>query len=115
MRKSMKRIEEVAKEYAEDKIDSFGVNGVPNGIKDIKGFVREAYLAGAEQVQNNVWYKTAEETPTDFGSVLVIYPDNVCLVAYYDKYMHLWRDTTNHNEICEPLAWMKLPKYHLEK
>lgn len=98
----MKRIEEAAKEYALEQGPFCG---------DCSE-LRQAFMAGAEYMQHNEWNRVKEVLPASFDSVLVIYPDNVCLIAYYDKYMKVWRDTTNHNEICEPLAWRELPKYN---
>lgn len=98
----MRTIDDMAREYAEEHGPLMG------SVTDLY----LAYLAGAEQERNEGWRKTTEELPTDFSSVLAIYPDNECLIAYYDKYMKVWRDTTNHNEICPPLAWRKLPEYN---
>lgn len=33
------KLEEAAKEYAESVIDSFGTNGIPNGVSDIKEMI----------------------------------------------------------------------------
>lgn len=48
----MKQIEEAAFEYAEALIDSFGDDGVPFRIKDIKRMVTNAYIAGAHAVNS---------------------------------------------------------------
>lgn len=48
----MKQIEEAALEYAKALIDSYGDNGVPSNIKDIKRMVYDAYIAGAKGVNS---------------------------------------------------------------
>lgn len=40
------KLEEAAKEYAESVIDSFGTNGVPNGVSDIKDMIALSFENG---------------------------------------------------------------------
>lgn len=41
--------EDKSKQYAQSVIDSFGVSGVPNSIKDIRQMIADGYLAGATE------------------------------------------------------------------
>lgn len=101
----MKRIEEIAKDYAFDQGPFCG---------DCSE-LRQAFIAGSEYMQRNEWNKVKEVLPTSFDSVLIAYTDGTILIGYYDSYINSWRNASGHEEICEPSAWMKLPKYHLEK
>ena len=40
------KLEEAAKQYAESVIDSFGTNGVPNGVSDIKEMIALGFENG---------------------------------------------------------------------
>lgn len=40
------KLEEAVREYAESVIDSFGTNGVPNGVSDIKEMIALGFENG---------------------------------------------------------------------
>lgn len=45
------KLEEAAKEYAESVIDSFGTNGIPNGVSDIKDMIALGFENGTSCFQ----------------------------------------------------------------
>lgn len=63
------KLEEAAKEYAESVIDSFGTNGVPNGVSDIKGMIALGFENGASWLSNQIKSIILDDTLTD-GEVI---------------------------------------------
>ena len=57
------KLEEAVREYAESVINSFGTNGVPNGVSDIKEMIALSFENGSEWRINSVWHKTKDEVP----------------------------------------------------
>lgn len=49
-------VEKASKEYSKCIIDSFGLDGVPNGISAIKGMISDGFTDGAEYRINSVWH-----------------------------------------------------------
>lgn len=45
------KLEEAAKEYAESVIDSFGTNGIPNGVSDIKDMIWQRLLSWIKKLE----------------------------------------------------------------
>ena len=75
------KLEEAAKEYAESVIDSFGTNGVPNGVSDIKEMIALSFDNGSEWRINSIWHKTKDEVPQAHGEYEnEHYPQIPCLV-----------------------------------
>lgn len=62
-------IEEVAKEYAESVIDSFGTNGVPNGVSDIKEMIALGFENGTSWLSSQIKSIILDDTLTD-GEVI---------------------------------------------
>lgn len=50
------QIEKASQEYSKCIIDSFGLDGVPNGISAIKGMISDGFVDGAEYRINSVWH-----------------------------------------------------------
>ena len=63
--------EEKARAYAESVIDSFGTNGVPCGIKDIKHMITEGYFAGATEALASQWVSVEDRLP-EFNERVVV-------------------------------------------
>lgn len=63
------KLEEAAKEYAESVIDSFGTNGVPNGVPDIKGMIALSFENGTSWLSNQIKSIILDDTLTD-GEVI---------------------------------------------
>lgn len=58
----MKTKDQQAQEYAENTINAFGDNGVPNGIKDIRQMIADGYVSG---------YTAAEQSMTDSEATVI--------------------------------------------
>lgn len=63
------KLEEAAKEYAESVIDSFGTNGVPNGVSDIKDMIALSLENGTSWLSNQIKSIILDDTLTD-GEVI---------------------------------------------
>lgn len=63
------KLEEAAKEYAESVIDSFGTNGVPNGVSDIKDMIALSFEYGTSWLSNQIKSIILDDTLTD-GEVI---------------------------------------------
>jgi hypothetical protein len=63
------KLEEAAKEYAESVIDSFGTNGVPNGVSDIKDMIALGFENGTSWLSNQIKSIILDDTLTD-GEVI---------------------------------------------
>lgn len=63
------KLEEAAKEYAESVIDSFGTNGVPNGVSDIKGMIALSFENGTSWLSSQIKSIILDDTLTD-GEVI---------------------------------------------
>lgn len=63
------KLEEAAKEYAESVIDSFGTNGIPNGVSDIKEMIALGFENGTSWLSNQIKSIILEDTLTD-GEVI---------------------------------------------
>lgn len=61
--------EEAAKEYAESVIDSFGTNGIPNGVSDIKDMIALSFENGTSWLSNQIKSIILDDTLTD-GEVI---------------------------------------------
>jgi hypothetical protein len=46
--------EEAAKQYAESVIDSFGTNGIPNGVSDIKEMIALGFENGTSWLSSHL-------------------------------------------------------------
>lgn len=62
-------VEEAAREYAESVIDSFGTNGVPNGVSDIKEMIALGFENGTSWLSNQIKSIILDDTLTD-GEVI---------------------------------------------
>lgn len=66
-------VEEATKEFAKSVIDSFGTNGVPSGISDIKEMIALGFENGAEwQAKQSPWISIEERLPEEGQNVLVL-------------------------------------------
>lgn len=63
------KLEEVAKEYAESVIDSFGTNGIPNGVSDIKDMIALSFENGTSWLSSQIKSIILDDTLTD-GEVI---------------------------------------------
>lgn len=63
------KLEEAAKEYAESVIDSFGTNGVSNGVSDIKGMIALGFENGTSWLSSQIKSIILDDTLTD-GEVI---------------------------------------------
>lgn len=63
------KLEEAAKEYAESVIDSFGTNGIPNGVSDIKGMIALSFENGTSWLSSQIKSIILDDTLTD-GEVI---------------------------------------------
>ena len=63
------KLEEAAKEYAESVIDSFGTNGIPNGVSDIKDMIALSFENGTSWLSNQIKSIILDDTLTD-GEVI---------------------------------------------
>lgn len=63
------KLEEAAKEYAESVIDSFGANGIPNGVSDIKGMIALGFENGTSWLSSQIKSIILDDTLTD-GEVI---------------------------------------------
>jgi hypothetical protein len=63
------KLEEAAREYAESVIDSFGTNGVPNGVSDIKDMIALSFENGTSWLSNQIKSIILDDTLTD-GEVI---------------------------------------------
>lgn len=64
------KLEEAAKEYAESVIDSFGTNGIPNGVSDIKEMIALGFENGTSWLSSQIKSIILDDTLTD-GEVIV--------------------------------------------
>lgn len=63
------KLEEAAKQYAESVIDSFGTNGIPNGVSDIKDMIALSFENGTSWLSNQIKSIILDDTLTD-GEVI---------------------------------------------
>ncbi len=63
------KLEEAAKEYAESVIDSFGTNGVPNSVSDIKKMIALGFENGTSWLSYQIKSIILDDTLTD-GEVI---------------------------------------------
>ena len=63
------KLEEAAKEYAESVIDSFGTNGVPNGVSDIKDMIVLGFENGTSWLSSQIKSIILDDMLTD-GEVI---------------------------------------------
>lgn len=63
------KLEEAAREYAESVIDSFGTNGIPNGVSDIKDMIALSFENGTSWLSNQIKSIILDDTLTD-GEVI---------------------------------------------
>lgn len=103
--------EEKAKAYAESVIDSFGTNGAPCGIKDIKHMITEGYFAGATEALASQWKDPKVELPEDDRQVLV---ETDCkdkelrhAISYF--LAGAWHFPDDWYYDCRVLKWMYIP------
>ena len=103
--------EEKAKAYAESVIDSFGSNGVPCGIKDIKHMITEGYFAGATEALASQWKDPEVELPEDDRQVLVetdCEDKELChAISYF--LAGAWHFPDDWYYDCRVLKWMSIP------
>lgn len=71
--------EDKSKQYAQSVIDSFGVSGVPNSIKDIRQMIADGYLAGAtEAFLATQWKRPEDELPSSSHALTFIMTNSGC-------------------------------------
>lgn len=63
------KLEAAAEEYVESVIDSFGTNGVPNGVSDIKGMIALGFENGTSWLSSQIKSIILDDTLTD-GEVI---------------------------------------------
>lgn len=63
------KLEEAAKQYAESVIDSFGTNGIPNGVSDIKEMIALGFENGTSWLSSQIKSIILDDTLTD-GEVI---------------------------------------------
>lgn len=106
-----KTFQETAREYADSVINSFGRNGVPNGISDIKGMLVLAFENGSEwQSKQSPWISVKEQLPVTNTIVLTkgTYGRLICFLSTLGE----WETNANVNK--ERLAithWMPIPSF----
>lgn len=104
-----KTFQETAREYADSVINSFGRNGVPNGISDIKEMLVLAFENGSEwQAKRSPWISVKERLPESNITVLTkgAYGHLICFLSTLGE----WETNANVND--ERLAithWMPIP------
>ncbi|MCE8566522.1 DUF551 domain-containing protein [Bacteroides fragilis] len=116
---SMKQtVEEASREYADSVINSFGRNGVPNGISDIKEMLTIAFENGAEwQSKQSTWISVKERLPEEGDPVLIRLKDGVVRLACYDieedSNMYFWNDNYSYETIraWDVTHWMPIPSF----
>ena len=86
------KLEEAVREYAESVIDSFGTNGVPNGVSDIKEMIALGFENGTSWLSSQIKSIILDDTLTDgevidnISELLKVYRGNVIfLVIKYEK------------------------------
>lgn len=65
----MKQKLEEAKQYAESVIDSFGTDGIPNGVSDIKDMIALSFENGTSWLSSQIKSIILDDTLTD-GEVI---------------------------------------------
>jgi hypothetical protein len=106
-----KTFQETAREYADSVINSFGRNGVPNGILDIKEMLVLAFENGSEwQAKRSPWISVKERLPVANTVVLTkgAYGRLICFLSTLGE----WETNANVND--ERLAithWMPIPPF----
>ncbi|MDE5688686.1 MAG: hypothetical protein K2I18_08710 [Paramuribaculum sp.] len=97
--------EEKARAYAENVIDSFGTNGVPCGIKDIKHMITEGYFAGATEALASQWRDPKAELPETDADVVAIDANGLHIAAYFNGEWYSSDDEFTRN----PQMWLPIP------
>ena len=90
--------EEKAKAYAESVIDSFGTNGVPCGIKDIKHMIAEGYFVGATEALASQWKEIERDK---YGFTTNEYLDTM----FQELPILLWHNTDKDGEYVDRTKW----------
>ena len=88
------KLEEAAKEYAESVIDSFGTNGVPNGVSDIKEMIALGFENGTSWLSSQIKSIILDDTLTD-GEVI----DNISELLLGITH---WMPIPSFDEILKP-------------
>lgn len=104
-----KEIEKAA-EYANGIIDSFGNNGVPCGISDIRKMIAEGFIDGAKHALSHQWVSVEDRLP-EYHDVCVFIPKS----DFHPEYFTIakfdgedWYETTSGHHI-RPTHWMLIP------
>lgn len=112
MKKTFKK---AAREYAYSVINSFGRNGVPNGISDIKEMLAIAFENGSEwHAKQSLWISAKERLPEEDGYYFVTDGDVVEKIYFFKRwnkfastidYPHLFYDEGVIK------AWLPIPSF----
>lgn len=104
--------ENKSKQYAQSVIDSFGVNGVPCGISDIRQMIAEGYQAGAIEALASQWKRPEEELPSSSHALTFIMTNSGCQLEIAN-----WLNGKYQGNLAMPVnlgqakivAWMEIP------
>lgn len=101
-----------SKQYAQSVIDSFGVNGVPDSIKDIRQMIADGYLAGATEALASQWKRPEDETPSSSFALTFIMTNSGCQLEIANwingKYQGSQTVLVNLGK-AKIVAWMEIP------
>lgn len=104
--------EDKSKQYAQSVIDSFGVSGVPNSIKDIRQMIADGYLAGATEALATQWKRPEDEPPSSSHALTFIMTNSGCQLEIANwlngKYQGSLAMLVNLGK-AKIIAWMEIP------
>lgn len=107
------QIEKERNEYVDAVIRSFGNNGVPCGIRDIRGMIANGFRDGANFAFSHQWISVDERLPKDDETVLT-YSSYGYVLAYYSEQDRMWFAYGNYGDI-NPTHWLPIPPLNPEK
>lgn len=101
-----------SEKYAKSIIDSFGINGVPCGIKEIQQMIANAYFAGATEALASQWNHSEEEVPTSSHVLTLIKTSDSCQLEIANwlngKYQGSLASLVNLG-MAQIIGWMEIP------
>lgn len=108
-----KKFQETAREYADSVINSFGRNGVPNGISDIKEMLALAFKNGSEwQAKQSHWISVKEKDGCDSSNDCIVMDTDGEVFRAYFSHENKWLKYGygRYDEVIEDVThWMPIP------
>lgn len=110
---AMEQIEKEKIDYANRIIDSFGVDGVPDGISNIRGMIADGFKAGVQFAISHQWVRVEDRIPP--SSCVLVCKDKwiYTLCVYIGGRFMMYNKARSYKQEFHPTHWMKIPQLNL--